>query len=130
MKSKKNLILALVLVVLCAAAGILYNQFKPQTTAGEKNITVTVIHGDGSSKDFTYQTDAEYLGDILQTEGLIDGDEADYGLYVKIVDNEEIDESKQEWWCLTKDGESVNTGVDMTPIADGEKYELTLTVGY
>ena len=130
MKNKKNLILALVLVVLCAAAGILYNQFKPQTTAGEKNITVTVIHGDGSSKDFTYQTDAEYLGDILQTEGLIDGDEADYGLYVKIVDNEEIDESKQEWWCLTKDGESVNTGVDMTPIADGEKYELTLTVGY
>lgn len=130
MKKKQTIILAAVLVTLCLAAGILYNQFKPQTSEGEKNITVTVIHGDESSKEFSYTTDAEYLGDILQAEGLISGDQGEYGLYVKVVDGEEINETNQEWWCLTKGGESVNTGVDMTPIADGDTYELTFTVGY
>ena len=46
------------------------------------------------------------------------------------MDGETADESKQEWWKLTKEGEMVNTGADVTPIADGEHYELTLTVGY
>ena len=130
MKKKTSIILAAMLIVLCLAAGILYDQFKPQTSEGEKNIVVTVIHGDKTTKEFSYTTDAEYLGDILQNEGLISGDQDQYGLYVKVVDGEQINESNQEWWCLTKGGESVNTGVDMTPIADGEAYELTFTVGY
>lgn len=130
MKKKTSIILAAILILLCLAAGILYDQFKPQTSEGEKNIVVTVIHGDKSTKKFSYTTDAEYLGDILQAEGLISGDQGQYGLYVKVVDGEHINEANQEWWCLTKGGESVNTGVDMTPIADGETYELTFTVGY
>ena len=31
---------------------------------------------------------------------------------------------------VTKSGEMVNTGADQTPIADGDAFELTLTVGY
>ena len=38
------------------------------------------------------------------------------------------DESNQEWWCITKTGEQVNTSADQTPLGDGEAYELTLTV--
>lgn len=130
MKKKNLIILVAVLAIFCIAAGVLYQQSKPATVAGEKEITVTVVHKDGSEKEFTYTTDAEYLGDILSEKGLIDGEKADYGMYVKTVDGETIDESKQEWWCLTKDGGTVNTGVDQTPIANGDKYELTLTVGY
>ena len=29
-----------------------------------------------------------------------------------------------------KGGEMVNTGADQTPIADGDTFELTMTVGY
>ena len=36
----------------------------------------------------------------------------------------------QEWWCFTKNGETLMTGVDDTMIADGEHYEATLTVGW
>ena len=40
------------------------------------------------------------------------------------------DESIQQWWCFTKGGEMLMTGVDTTPIADGEHYEITFTVGW
>ena len=131
MKDKKKwVILGTVLLVLCIGALFLYQQFKPQTTSGKKHISVSVTHGDESITDFTYATNALYLGDILQEKGLIDGEMGDYGLYVKTVDQETADDGKQEWWCLTKDGEPVNTGVDLTPIANNDKYEFTLTVGY
>ena len=130
MKKKENAILAAALVVLCVLAAILYQNFKPETTKGSKEITVTVIHADQSEKDFTYHTDAEYLGEVLLAEGLIDGEDGDYGLFVTTVDGEIADDAEQQWWCLTKNGETVNTGVDLTPIADGEHYELTMTEGY
>lgn len=128
---KKNLILLLaVLVILCIGAAILVKITKPETSAGAKEITVTVVHGDGSEKDFSYNTDEEYLGTVLLDEGLIAGEDGDYGLFITSVDSEEADASNEEWWCLTKGGESVNTGVDTTPIASGDQFELTLTVGY
>ena len=130
MKKKQTLLLGAVLVALCIFAGILYQNFKPETTDGKKDITVTVVHADQSEKDFTYHTDADYLGEVLLAEGLIAGEDGAYGLFVTMVDGETADEGKQQWWCLTKNGETVNTGVDQTPIADGGQYELTLTEGY
>lgn len=46
------------------------------------------------------------------------------------ADGETADESLQQWWCLTRDGESVNTSADQTPIHDNERFELTLKEGY
>jgi len=46
------------------------------------------------------------------------------------VKGRKADESKQEWWCITKGGESVSTGVDLINISDKDKYELTLMEGY
>ena len=53
-----------------------------------------------------------------------------YGLYILTADGETADEDNQEWWCITQGGEQLNTGADQTPIADGDRFELTLTVGY
>ena len=44
--------------------------------------------------------------------------------------NETADKSKEEWWCITKGGQAVMTGISTTPFADGDTFELTLTVGY
>ena len=49
---------------------------------------------------------------------------------VLTVDGETADEAAQEWWCFTKDGEMLMTGVDDTMIADGEQYEVKLAVGW
>lgn len=115
------LILALVMVFALAACG---------GKTANATVTVTVVHGDGSSKDFTVKTDKEMLGEALTDEKLVEGEDGPYGLFVKTVDGETADDANQEWWCLTKGGESVNTGVDSTPVEDGAAYELTLTVGW
>ena len=127
---KKLLIGCGALVVACLLAAVLYIQTQPGTTEGAKAIDVVVVHGDGTEVTFQYQTDAEYLGDVLTENGLVEGTESSYGLFITTVDGETADDSLQQWWCITREGEMLSTGADQTPIADGEQYELTLTEGY
>ena len=81
-------------------------------------------------KTFEYQTDAEYFADVLKAEHLVEGEEGQYGLFITSVDGEKADDTKQQWWCITKNGEQLNTSASQTPIMDGEQYELTLKEGY
>lgn len=130
MKHKGTLIAAIALVLVCIVAGGIYLKFKPQAQQGEKEITILVIHGDQTEKEFQYRTDAEYLVEVLKENELVDGEEGEYGLFIKTVDGETADEGKQQWWCITKGGEQVNTSADQTPVADGEQFELTLKEGF
>lgn len=127
---KPVIIAAIVFVVLIVAGVIIWQATAPKGTAGEKNFTLTVIDAEGTETVHELNTDAEMLGDALEAEGLLEGEEGAYGLYVTAVDGIAADESNQEWWCLTKGGESVTTGVDSTPVADGDAFEFTLTVGW
>ena len=128
--NRKTGILAAALVILCAAAGILFQMNKPETVTGTKNIDVIVIHADQTENTFSYETDAEYLGEVLLENELAEGDITDYGLFISTVDGETADNSKQQWWCITKGGEQVNNGADTLPIIDGDQFELTLMEGY
>lgn len=120
-------VLALVLVV-AALIGI-YFATRPATSAADKTITATVV-ANGEEEAFTIHTDEEYLRGALESIDLIAGEESEYGLFVTTVNGIPADDANQEWWCFTKGGESLNTGVDSTPIADGDAFEITLTVGY
>lgn len=135
MEAKKRntpkIIISLAALVIVIAALLCVYQFTRGTTSqGAKSITVEVVHKDASTKTFEYHTDREYLGETLTDEALISGEEGAYGLFITTVDGETADDGNQEWWCITKGGEQLNTSADQTPIADGDKYELTLTVGY
>ena len=90
------------------------------------SITLEVVYPDGSSKEFPISTDpSNNLRQALEAEGLIAGEEAQYGLYVKVVDGVTADyDVDQSWWGLYKDGEMLMTGVDTTPIADGDHFEF------
>ena len=130
-KKTRNIIIAVVvLAALVIGALLIYNANKPAPQTGEKNITVTVVHGDESSKDFAISTSSETLRAACEEQSLIAGDESEYGLYVRTVDGETADESIQQWWCITKGGEMLMTGVDDTMIADGDAYVFTLTTGW
>ena len=130
-KKQSKIILAVaVLLVLVIGALLVWQLNKPAAQEGGKKLVVTVVHGDGSSKDFPLATDAENLRAALEAQKLSAGDESDYGLFVKTVDGETADDAVQQWWCFTKDGEMLMTGVDDTMIADGEHYEITLTTGW
>lgn len=128
--SKKILLSLAALCAVIAVLGGVYLFTRQAATAGAKTITVEVVHKDLSVKDFTYHTDKEYLGEVLTDEGLISGETGAYGMFITTVDGEKADDANQEWWCITKNHGMLNTSADQTPIADGERYELTLTVGY
>ena len=130
MSKKRSLIAGIVLAVMVLAALFCWKSFAPQAVEGDKTITVEVVHGDGSTKEFTIHTDSETLGAALMEEELLVGEEGPYGLFVTAVDGETVDSAKEEWWNFSKNGEALMTGVDSTMIADGEQYEITFTVGY
>lgn len=131
--NKKTIIALAVLLVLVIGAIVAYYALRPASPARDESlitIVVAVTHGDGTVNDFSIRTDALNLRGALEQEELIAGDESEYGLYVRTVDGETADESQQQWWCFTKDGEMLMTGVDDTSIADGDHYEIVLTVGW
>ncbi|MBQ8850907.1 MAG: DUF4430 domain-containing protein [Oscillibacter sp.] len=126
---KKKLIPALGLLLTAALLFGVWYMTKPETAEGEKNLAVEVLHG-GSATVHEFTTDAETLAEALVEEGIVEDNQGPYGLYILTADGVTANEANQEWWCITKDGESLTTGASETPIADGDHYELTLTVGY
>lgn len=129
--NNKKVILAVAVLVLVVAALLgVYQLTKEKTTDGDKQITVKFVYDEKRSDTLLYHTSREYLGEVLKDEKAVEGEDGPYGLYITSAQGVAADESKQEWWCLTKGGEQVNTSADKTPIADGDVFELTLTVGY
>ncbi|WP_455958337.1 DUF4430 domain-containing protein [Anaerotignum lactatifermentans] len=130
MQKKQTKIAGIFLVLCCVLALIVFFQTRPDTAAGEKHITISVVHSDSSKSTFSYDTDAEYLGEALTEQNLAEGTEEPYGMFITTVDGETADDSKEQWWCITNDGARVNTGADQTPIQDQDTFELTLKEGY
>ena len=132
MKKQNKIIIALaaVIVVLTGVMIGIHYASQPETAEGAKTVEVEVVFADESTKEHTIYTDAEFLRGALEEEGMVKGDESEFGLFVKEVDGVTVDDAKQEWWCFTQDGEFLNTGIDTTPIADGDHFEITLKAGY
>ena len=132
-KNKKTGIIAgVVLLVLVAAFLVIYSTFSKKTVEGSKTIGITILHADETKKELEFKTDQEYLSGALEEydENLLIGRETQYGLMIDTVDGYTADESKQEWWGIYQNNEMTPNGIDTTPIADGEKYEIRLNVGY
>ena len=130
MKNRKLLCIAVGVVALIAVMLGVYFATRPETSAGSKTFTVTVVHKDGTSKDFTYATDEEYLGAVLTAEGLITGNEGPYGLMIDTVDGETASwDADQSYWAVYIGEEYATTGIDMIPIRDGDVYRLVYTIG-
>ena len=98
--------------------------------AEEKLVRVSVVVSETDIRSYEIATTAATLREAMEAEVKIEGTESEFGLFVTSVDGVSADESKQEWWCLTKEGEMWNYGIDSTEIEDGDVFELTLTTGY
>ena len=129
MEKKTGVVLA-VLLLLVAAAVSARVFLSPKVQQGVKTITVTVEHLEGEAKTFTHSTDSEYLRGAMEEMGIIEGKESAYGLWVTAIDGETADESKQQWWGYSVNGEVSTYGVDSQMIADGDVFTFTLNVGY
>lgn len=130
-KSLRKWLPAVLLVALIAAFTIIFFIAKPSVSKGSKHITVHVTHLDKSVRTFEYDTDEEFLRPVLcENNGLISGSEEAYGLWIKTVDGETADDTKQEWWGYSVNGETAMYGVEQQPVNDGDVIDFVLNVGY
>ena len=128
MKKTKIIIAVIALVAVVAAAVALWWFTRPETQAGTKTFTVTVVHADGSEKAFNYKTDKEFVGQVLLDEGLVEGTQETYGLYMKVVDGERaVYEENGAYWAFYEGEEYAQLGIDQTPVTDGAAYKLVYT---
>ena len=94
---------------------------------GSKTVQVEV-KVEEKSVTFTIKTDKETLGEALIEHSLVEGEDGDFGLYIKKVNGITADFNvDQSYWGFYKNGEMMMTGIDGTKIADGEHYELVYT---
>ena len=129
MKNKKTVLAVIALVAVIAIFAGVYFATRPEAAQGAKAITVTVVHADGSSKDFQYRTDAQMLGAFLEEKGLIDSQGADEGMF-HTVDGEKADWNvNQSYWAFYLGEDYAMTGIYDTPITDGAVYKLVYTLG-
>lgn len=97
----------------------------PESVATMKTFTFTVVDGDGKETVFDIETDKETVGEALLEQGLIAGEEGQYGLYVKTVNGITAEyETTGTYWAFYINGEYGTTGVDATPITEGESYSF------
>lgn len=96
-------------------------------TVGEGSVSfpLSIVDKEGNETHVTVNTDKETVGEALIEVGLVDGEQGDYGLYIKSVNGiTAIYEEDATYWAFYINGEYAQTGVELTPIVDGESYML------
>lgn len=90
---------------------------------GKTKFNFDVTDKDGNVTSFEIHTDKTIVGEALQELGLIEGDEGDFGLYVKKVNGIAADfDIDGTYWAFYVNGAYATSGVDTTEIKDGESY--------
>lgn len=93
-------------------------------------LTVKVVDLEGNEETFEYVTTAATVGEALLAEGLIEGEEGPYGLYIKTVNGITADyDVDQTYWAFYVNGEYATTGADMTEIDETAVYSFVQTQG-
>lgn len=97
---------------------------------GSTQFDFTVTDQDGAETQFVVHTDKTIVGEALQELGLIDGDESEYGLYVKTVNGITADyDTDGVYWAFYVNGEYAQEGVDSTEIKEGDSYAFKVEKG-
>ena len=116
------------LAVIAVAITCLAACGEPNPNDDMKSISVTVVFADGGFKAYDIETDAAYLADALLEEGVI-AEKAEDGYYTTVAGVTADYSVDKGWWCVTKDGEMTAKGINELVLADGDKYEITYTIG-
>lgn len=123
---KKFLYLALSLVLLAAMAlSVVGCGKKEAPKGGTASFQVVVTDLEGTETTFDFTSDKAMVGEVLVDEGLIEGEQGPYGMYIKSVNGVTLDwDRDQKYWSFYVNGEYATAGVDQTEITDGAVYSL------
>ena len=102
----------------------------PLTVMGEGNTVFYFIVVDGSNNStcFEIHTDKTTVGDALLALGLIEGEDSQFGLYVKTVNGITADHDVDgTYWAFYEGDNYAATGVDATTINPGTTYAFKMS---
>lgn len=104
------------------------NNGDTNSSSAKHYFTFKVTDKDGKSTTFEITTDKKTVGEALLDEKLIEGEEGQYGLYVKKVNGIVADYNVDgTYWAFYENGEYAVSGVDTTEIKDGTTYEFRVS---
>ncbi len=134
MKQFLSLFLCFVLIAAAALTGC--ESETPETTLpsdlkatvmgeGGTVFQCTIVDKEGAATLYEIHTDCAMVGEALEALGILEGEEGPYGLFIKAVNGVELDYNKDGmYWSFYINGEYALTGVDQTPITEGESYMI------
>lgn len=95
------------------------------TAASQMTFNLVVVDLNGNRTEKEIKTDRKTVGDALLSQGVIEGEKGDYGLYVTSVNGVSLDYKKDgAYWSFYVGDAYASKGVDQTDIVDGETYML------
>ena len=100
---------------------------QPVTELGEgaSNFGLTIVDKEGVTHLYRVHTNVGMMGEALTEVDLIDGEQGQYGMYIKSVLGQVLDyETDGMYWAFYVNGEYALTGVDQTPIQADTAYLL------
>jgi len=126
MKNKKLVFAVLALVLVVAAMVGIYVSTRPEAEAGSKNVTVVIVHKDGTQKELKFTTDQENLAALLLEKELVTGYESEeFGFTIESVDGVTADWAVDSaYWALYEGEEYATTGASGILLTDGGVYRL------
>lgn len=94
-----------------------------QEVKNELSFKFVVVDAEGVETTFDITTDKATVGEALLDEKLIEGEDSEYGLYVKTVNGITADYNVNgTYWAFYVNGEYASAGVDSTEVVDGATY--------
>ncbi len=92
---------------------------------GALSFNFNVVDGEGNVTKYVINTDKTIVGEALLDLKLIEGDEGDFGLYVKKVNGITADyDIDGTYWAFYENGAYASKGVDQTTVVIGTTYEF------
>ena len=128
MKKLVSILLVLVLALSLAACAKAPTPTQVTEPSGQTEATLTftfrMVNGE-TVEEKTVTTTKAKAGEALLEQGLIQGEEGPYGLYVKTVLDVTLAYDKDgAWWGVYVNGESSLVGVDSVVLEEGMIVEL------
>lgn len=131
MKNKKTIIIAVAIVAVIAIFAGVYMSFSEKPEVGAKTVYIEVVDAAESVKEYTVQTDAEFLRQVMdEAEGLTyGGADSEYGIMVDTINGVRADYTLDgAYWSFYVNGEYCNYGIDTQPVADGDVFSIEYTL--
>ena len=126
MKNKKMILAVVVLALVVAVMAGVYLTTRPEAVEGSKQVTILIVHKDGTEKKLEYGTDLEYLADLLLEKALVTGYASEeYGFTIESVDGVTADWAVDgAYWALYEGEEYATTSAAGIVLTDGGVYKL------